>query len=150
MKKLLALFIALLPTIGWGHEYEVAGLKIDHPIARATAKTARTTAGYFMIENTGSEADTLLSIEANFPRVELHTTLVIDGVASMQRVMGVEIPPGGTIMFEQGGMHVMFMGVSEQLVEGETVPAVMVFENAGRLEIEFKIEKIESIGHMNH
>lgn len=152
MKYFPALILALTPTLLMSHDYTIGGLKIDHPVARATTPTARTSAGYMTIKNVGETADTLLAVEADFPRVELHTTTVTAGVASMQKLEAVEIPMGATVTFEQGGLHVMIMGVTTQLMEGDTVPAVLVFENAGRIDVDFNVEQMDGSGHghMNH
>jgi copper(I)-binding protein len=41
----------------------------------------------------------------------------------------------------------MFMGlIGDPFEEGETVPATLVFENAGEVEIEFNVEKMTE-GH---
>ena len=151
MKLISAALLYLLPSGAFAHDYTVGDVKIDHPVARATTETARTSAGYFRIENIGSEDDALVGVEADFPRVEMHTTEVDgDGVASMRRIMSIPLPAGEMITFERGGLHVMFVGLSEPFLEGETVPAALIFEKAGRVEIEFNIEKIDGHGHMNH
>ena len=58
----------------------------------------------------------------------------------MLPVEGVEIPPGQTVTLEPGAMHVMFMGLGAPFVAGETVAATLVFEKAGRVEVEFNVQ----------
>ena len=91
--------------------------------------------------NAGSEADRLVAVRADFPRVELHTTEVdAAAVARMGAVEAVEVPPGATVALAPQGTHVMFMGLTAPLVEGERVPAVLVFEKAGEVAVEFAVE----------
>ena len=49
----------------------------------------------------------------------------------------MDIPAGGTVSLEHGSYHIMFMGLTGALTEGEMVKGVLVFEKAGRVEIEF-------------
>ncbi len=119
---------------------EPGALVIDQPFAFETAATARAGAGYMSIENGGDAADRLVEVRADFPRVEIHTTEVTDGVASMKRVEAVEIPAGGRVAFEPGGLHVMFMGLDGDPFEvGEEVPATLVFEKAGEVPVNFEV-----------
>ena len=133
--------IALLPGFAMGHDYTLGDLHIEHPYARATAATAMAGAGYVTILNSGSNDDTLIGIEAEFPRVMMHDSVTVDGVASMLALDAVTIPAGETVTFAPGGKHVMFMGLDGVPLEaGEEVPATLIFENAGRIDVVFKVE----------
>ena len=44
---------------------------------------------------------------------------------------GVEIPPGGEVGFEPGGLHVMLTGLRGPLEEGDHVEVELRFERAG-------------------
>ena len=133
MRRAGLAFGLLLALPAWGHEFTAGALTIGHPYAFATAPGARTGAGYLSVTNAGAEADRLVAVKADFPRVELHTTEVdAAGVARMGAVEAVEVPPGATVTLEPRGTHVMFMGLTAPLAEGERVPAVLVFEKAGR------------------
>ena len=133
--------VALLPGFALGHDYTLGDLHVAHPFARATAASAMAGAGYVTILNSGAEDDTLLAVEADYPRVMLHSSQTIDGVASMLALDKVVIPAGETVTFAPGGMHVMFMGLGgDPLEPGEEVPATLIFEKAGRLDVVFKVE----------
>jgi copper(I)-binding protein len=58
----------------------------------------------------------------------------------MVPVEAVEVPPGQTVTLAPGGMHVMFMGLGAPLTEGEKIDAELVFEKAGRVEVQFNVE----------
>ncbi len=151
-RLMTALSVALLPGFALGHDYMLGDLHVEHPFARATAATAMAGAGYVEIMNSGNIDDTLIAIEADFPRVSLHDSSTVDGVASMIALDGVTIPAGGTVTFAPGGMHVMFMGLNGDPLEvGEEVPATLVFEKAGRLDVVFKVEGMAgATGVMDH
>jgi copper(I)-binding protein len=153
----LLLAALLLATPVAAHEFEAGGLRIGHPYAIETAATAQTGAGYFTVTNTGDASDRLVAVEAEFPRVMIHTTETdASGVARMIEQDGLEIAPGETLELSPGGTHVMFMGLGEPFEEGETVPATLVFERAGRVEVEFNVEPrmgaagADAPGHDHH
>ena len=153
-RLMTVLSVALLPGFALGHDYKLGDLHVAHPFARATAATAMAGAGYLTILNSGTADDTLIGVEADFPRVMVHDSKTVDGVASMLAVGSVTIPAGETVTFAPGGLHVMFMGLDgDPLDAGEEVPATLIFENAGRLEVVFKVEDGEAAmdhGAMDH
>ena len=147
MKHLLMIAMAFAPTSLLAQDYKVGDLSIAHPVAKAVSEAAMTSAGFFSITNQGAEDDTLVDIRAGFPRVEMHDTMTDDdGVASMMKMTSVPIPAGETVTFERGAKHIMFMGLRGiSLQEGHKVNAVLVFENAGELAIQFNVEDIKQM-----
>ena len=73
--------------------------------------------------------------------VQMHVTEVDgNGVATMQHLSdGIEIAAGATVTLEPGAMHVMFMGLKQPLVAGETRRVTLMFEKAGAVEIDFPV-----------
>jgi copper(I)-binding protein len=157
MKLISPTAIAALCAFATGataHEYKIGDLVVDHPMAFETAKTAQTAGGFMTITNTGRTADRLVAVEADFPRVEIHTTEMNGDVARMMHLEdGIVLPAGDSITMKPGGYHVMFMGLRGDPFEvDEEVPATLVFENAGRLEVIFNVEerKMGDHGSMDH
>ncbi len=143
-----------LSTAALAHDYQIGDLVIDHPMAFNTAPTAKSGGGYLTITNTGTTDDKLIGVRADFPKVELHTTEEKDGVARMMHVEAIDIPAGATVALEPGGLHVMFMGLGGDGFDvGEKVPATLIFEQAGELEVQFSIEDrgtAETHDHSSH
>lgn len=156
MKSLLTLASALILSTGiaTAHDYNAGDLDIMHPMAFESPKMARAGAGFLTITNKGNTDDVLLEVRADFPKVEIHTTEETDGVARMMHVDSLPIPAGETVKLAPGGYHVMFMGLSSQLEEGQEIPATLVFETAGEVEIMFNVEARpesgEAMDHSNH
>lgn len=137
-----AAVVGLLATPLWAHEYKVGALTVDHPMAFETAPMAMSGGGFMTITNNGAEADRLIAVRADFPKVEVHETMVADGVNRMPPAAAIDIAPGATVTLQPGGYHVMFMGLQgRQLKEGDEIPATLVFERAGELPIVFNVEK---------
>ena len=116
---------------------EAGGLVVADGKARAAGPLARTGAGYFTVTNTGSAPDRLLAVETRAAqRVELHATAVENGVARMTPLLdGMPLPAGETVAFAQGGMHLMFLGLTEPWDTQAGVPLTLLFERAGPVEI---------------
>lgn len=153
-RLMLALAVAAAAATGaFAHEYKLGNLEIVHPHARATPPNAPVSAGYMVIKNTGAEADRLVAGSAAFAgKVEIHEMSMDGGVMQMRPLEGgLEIPAGGEVELKPGGFHVMFMQLGEQLKEGDSVKGKLLFEKAGEIEVEFKVEKIEGKGgdHMH-
>lgn len=142
MKTLLTTAILLaLPTFAAAHDFHAGDLTIEHPMAFETAPLVKAGGGFVTITNNGETDDALLGVKADFPKVDIHESIEEDGIAKMQHVDRIEIPAGETVKLKPGGYHVMFMGLSEPLVKGESFPATLVFEKAGEVEITFGIEE---------
>jgi len=151
---LTAAALCALATTLSAHEYKVGDIVVDHPMAFETAKTAQTGGGFMTITNNGRTADRLVAVTAAFPRVEIHTTEMDGDIARMMQLEdGITLQPGETVTLMPGGLHIMFMGLGGDPFEvGEEIPATLMFENAGALEIEFNVEerKMGDHGTMDH
>ena len=143
MKRSLATALAAaltLPAMAAGHDIRAGALHIDHPMAFATAPGTRAGGGYMTISNEGGTDDALIGVTADFPRVTLHRSVEEDGITRMEHVMRLDIPAGERVELAPGGYHVMFMGLTEPLEAGTTIPATLVFAEAGDVEVVFHVE----------
>lgn len=153
---LTAASVISLAHEAFAHDYKVGALKIGHPWSRATPAGAKVGGGYLSIENTGAEADRLVSISAAFSgRVEVHEMAVTNGVMTMRPLeAGIVVPPGGKIELKPGGFHIMFMDLRQPLKQDERLKGTLTFEKAGSVEVEFKVEAVGARagegGHTGH
>ncbi len=144
MKRTIPLGLAFalgLSSLAAAHEFTAGDLEILHPIALETPVAAKSGAGYLTVVNKGGTDDKLLSVRADFTKVMLHKSEEKDGIMSMSHVEAVTIPAGETVELSPGGYHVMFMGLNgKPLVAGDKIHAVLVFENAGEVAVDFNVE----------
>ena len=100
---------------------------------------------YITIKNNGDNADKLVSIETDMAQAaEIHTVEEVDGVMQMSPMLdGLEISAGETIVFEPASYHVMLVGITESLLDGEDFTATLTFESAGEVEITVPIFALE-------
>lgn len=117
-------------------------LSIEDAWARASIGGSKVSAVYLVVANRGEAADRLVGAETGrAARATIHRSVVEDGVAKMRHAAAVEVPPGGSVRFEPGGLHVMLMGVAPPLVAGERIPVTLVFERAGRLDLSVPVRR---------
>ena len=119
---------------------------VNDAYVRASSKMAKSAAAFMEIKNTSSQDDRLLDVKSKVAkRVELHTHIKSDdGVMKMRRVdEGFLIPGNDTLRLERGGNHIMFMGLSQPFVNGESILITLFFESAGPLDLEIPIKMKE-------
>jgi copper(I)-binding protein len=138
---LLAGLIGLTVTTAHAGDYKAGSLDIVDPWSRATPKGASVAAGYMKITNTGSAPDRLLSGSSDVaPTFEVHEMTMEKDVAKMRPVKGgLEIKPGETVELKPGSFHVMFVGLKKPLAPGDHVKATLVFEKAGKVDVEYDV-----------
>lgn len=119
---------------------------------RATLPNAPVAGGYLTITNSGDSAERLVDAESPFsPDVQIHEMSVVNDVMEMRQLPdGIEIPAGETVTLAPGGLHLMFMQLAQPFVEGETVPVTLVFETAGRIDIDLAVGAFGASGHDDH
>ena len=124
------------------HEYKLGDITIQHPWARASIGAAKAGAAYLTVTNAGEAVDRLAGVSSpRAGRVDFHGSLIEDGVAKMRRVEAIEVAPGEPAVLRPGGLHVMLMGLTAPLIEGELLPLTLTFERAGTVEIEAYIDE---------
>jgi copper(I)-binding protein len=102
-----------------------------------------TSAVYFTIENGQSEADSLLSVSCDAAGMaELHISLEDDqGNMTMQPQEKVDVPAQAKVEFKPGGLHIMLMGLKEDLKVDQKLKVTLNFEKAGAVQIEATVRE---------
>lgn len=143
---------ALVSNLAAAADYTLGDLAIHKPWARASIGQAQAGAAYVTVMNKGSLPDRLIAVEGEVAnRVELHNHMMDGGVMKMRPVKAIEVAPGEPAVLKPGGLHIMLMGLKAPLVKGESFPLTLVFERAGRVEIEVSIGEGTAMEHqMDH
>ena len=113
--------------------------------------------GFLIITNNGSADDRLVGVSTpHAARGEIHEMAVVDDVMKMRPLKdGLVIPAGETVELKPGGLHLMFMAVSEPFEEGGMVPVTVSFEQAGDVPVMLKVmpvgtKQMDHAGHGDH
>ena len=107
----------------------------SRPAAQGT-----TGAGFMILANPGPKPDALVSVASPLAReVQVHQSMVHDGVAMMMAAAQVPIPAGGRVTFAPGGYHLMFLNLIRALNIGDTVPATLTFASGAKVKATFVV-----------
>jgi copper(I)-binding protein len=140
----LCALVALLASVclASAHEYKTGDLTIGHPWIRATPAGAKTAGGYLKITNHGKQTEKFVGGSATgAQQFEIHEMAMADNLMKMRRLDApLEIKPGETVELKPGGFHLMLIGLNAPFREGEKIKGTLVFEKAGTVEVEFKVE----------
>ena len=149
MKNLLPAMAFLLaaPMAQACETFTSGDISVQQAWSRASIGTGRPAVLYLEITNSGAMDDALLGLTtpaASMPM--LHETTVTDGVAAMPHAASIPVPAGETVALLPGGFHVMLMGLTDPLVEGQTFPITLTFEQAGNLDVTVDILSMRAKG----
>jgi copper(I)-binding protein len=137
-------FVACL-LIANGAMGQTGQLEIKAPWARSTPGHAENGAAYLTIVS--PTADRLTAASSPVAKtVELHTMSMEGGVMKMRPLAAIDIPAGRTVTLSPGGMHIMLLGLTRPLREGQSFPLTLSFDNAGPRQVTVAIEKVGAKG----
>lgn len=139
---------ALTSSIAQAHEYKAGSLLIVHPWTPEPPVGAKVAAGFLKIVNEGTTDDRLVSVTAEIAgKAQVHGMKIENGVMSMFEIEGgLVIPAGQTVELKSKSTHVMFMDLKARPVKDTRFKAMLTFEKAGPVAVEFKVEPMGS-GH---
>lgn len=96
---------------------------------------ARMTAGYLRVRNPGPEVLVIVGAQSpQFGSIEMHGTVLEDGMARMRHQETITVAPGETVRFEPGGLHLMLMQPAAEIPSSGDIELSLLFENGERLE----------------
>ena len=130
-----------------------AEIMVMDAYARVGRPGAPTGAVSMMLHNMGAEEDRLIGAKSTVARAaQIHSTEVKDDIVSMRHIEdGVLLGAGQVHEFGRGGDHVMLMGLTEKLEDGDTVPVTLIFEKAGEVTVDVTVDNARGQpGHDDH
>ena len=134
----------------------VGDLRVDDPWARATPPGAPVAGGFMTVRNLGDRPDRLVSVRsAAAEKVEIHEMRADDGMMRMRMLPdGLDFPAGASVTLQPGGYHLMFIRPRQPFVADGVVPATLVFERAGSVDVQLQVRDAGARdakgGHAHH
>lgn len=136
------LAVSVATSAGAMHHEKTASageIAIENGWARATAPNQTVGAAYVTLRNAGA-ADRLVGGASEVSgSVELHTMSMDNGIMRMRPVKHIEVPAGGTVALEPGGLHIMLVDLKAPLKQGDRIVIELRFENAGSVSAPFTV-----------
>lgn len=119
------------------------GIHIHDAYARASSGMAQSGAAFMQITNPGQSACRIIGARSDVAeRVELHTHIEgADGVMRMVEVEeGFAIEAGEDYMLERGGDHLMFLGLTRSLEQGDEITVTLIFEEGDDMDVVIPVD----------
>jgi copper(I)-binding protein len=125
-----------VPTMQWSEA--CAAVHVLKPWVRPAAAGMPNSAAYALLLNLTETDETLVSASSEVAEaVELHEVVMGDNdVMRMQPVEnGIDIPAGSASLLQPGGLHIMLINLTTELVVGDTVDMTLSFAEAGDMQL---------------
>ena len=114
--------------------------------ARATVAGQKTAGAYAELMS-ASHAALVAAESPSAASVEIHTMSMDGGVMRMRRVERIELPAGKAVRLAPGGLHLMLIGIKQQLKAGDKVSLVLTIETQGGGKSAHKVQaEVRAVG----
>ena len=140
-----SIFFLTCLLIASGAMGQTGQLEIKTPWARATPGHAEDGAAYLTIVSPTADGRTAASSPVA-KKAELHTMSMEGGVMRMRPLAAIDIPAGQTVALSPEGMHIMLLGLTQPLHEGQSFSLTLSFDHAGPRQVTVAIEKAGATG----
>lgn len=136
MSRLFLLLALLLPATAFAElEFSDAWIKNLPPPVPVRA-------GYLTIHNPQTQTVSIVAVRSDaFASVEIHQTLMADGMMRMEQVKNLTIGPGETVQLAPGGLHLMLMQPVEPTRPGEVHRITMEFDDGYLQQLDLTVRK---------
>ncbi len=137
-----------------------ADIRVEGAYARAVPPGQPNSAVFMALTNGGDADRALVAAESDAAATaELHTHIMAEDMMQMRRVKRIELPAGERVVLQPGGLHVMLIGLGEQLAPGMEVALRLVLDDGSRIAVSAPVRRIDPIdmrkmqggdGHAGH
>ena len=126
-----------------------SGIEISDGYLKATPPKAPVSAGYLTIYNNGNADINLTGVRAAFAGMgAVHDMQMSNGVMTMTEVEnGIMVSAGKMVSLAPGGLHLMFMGLTQQLKIGDEHTITLTFDKCGDLDVSLPVASNAVSGH---
>jgi copper(I)-binding protein len=106
---------------------------------------------YMTIVNRGATDQVIVSAEStDYERIELHRSVIKNGVSTMQSIDEVRVPANGRVEFAPTGLHLMLIGPRRpQAVDGH-VQIVLRLSGGEEVDVSAVVRRRDNAGHGAH
>ncbi len=148
MKKSLGTIVLLGALVLSACGGSNGGIEVHEPWSRPALQGGNG-AVYFELHNHAETGDELLSVSTDVANVaELHLSSVDEnGVMQMQMQPSIPLGPDADVLFAPGGLHIMLIGLKQDLTPGETFDVTLHFKN--HEDITLTVTVLDEGGSMN-
>lgn len=145
-KMLMGVFMLTLISAS---SYAAGSVTVMHPYARAVATGHPNSAAFMVLKNTSDHDLALIKAYSNVSKVaELHTHKKEGGMMRMRQVEKIVIKAGSKTVLQPGGLHVMLIGLNQELKAGNNVDLELEFDNGEKVKLAVPIKMVAGMNKM--
>jgi copper(I)-binding protein len=123
-------------------------LEIRRPWLRPSSAVTAQAGGFFTVTNKGMDPDRLVGARSPAAeRIEVHAIKVMGATIKMRPLAdGLVIHAGNTLTLRPRGYHLLLLGLEVTPRAGVRLPATLLFEKTGSIDVEFLVEAAGKVG----
>jgi copper(I)-binding protein len=139
VKKILTAVLAIGFLLSGCGSPATQGVEVREAWARPAAQGGNG-AVYFIVRS--SAADELTGVVSDVAdAVEMHESVMNGDVMEMHHMRSVPLDAGKDINFEPGGLHIMLIGLNQDLQAGDEFEITLQFKNYGDLKLNVPVRE---------
>ena len=117
----------------------------NEPFVRMAPPGMSNTGAFMVLRNSDSKDHKLVRVESSAAKVvELHTHTNDGGIMKMRPVKDIEIKTKGEAVLKPGSLHVMLIGLKQELKDGDNVSISLTFEDGSSKKVEAPVRMIKT------
>jgi hypothetical protein len=121
------------------------GMSASEPFVRMVPPGTANTGAFMVIKNADDKDHKVVKADSPAAKVvELHTHTNEGGVMKMRPVKDIDVKAKGEAVLKPGSLHVMMIGLKQDLKEGDSVPITLHFEDGSSKELKAPVRKIQT------
>ena len=103
---------------------------IQNTMIKTTPPGINNSAAYLTILNNSDKDIILTDVASDAAQlVEMHEHIMSNGAMKMQRIEPLKIEANGSVKFQPGGYHIMFIGVTQNIKDGDKIDITLSFDD---------------------
>ncbi|MEN8168701.1 MAG: copper chaperone PCu(A)C [Pseudomonadota bacterium] len=125
------------------HGMQHGDIQIQHAYARAVPPGQPNSAAFMTLRNQGDAANAVVSASSSAAKVvELHTHTMDGGMMKMRKIEKIDIPAKGEAVLKPGGLHIMLIGLKQQLKPGMKVSLTLKFSDGSESTVDAPVQQV--------
>lgn len=99
-------------------------------------------AGYMTLHNSGESTVNILSVHSDaFARIEIHRSVMQDGMMRMEPITTLSIAPGSSVHLAPGGYHLMMMQPLRPTRPGDSIDVILHLDDGSEKHLTMTVVK---------
>ena len=128
-----------------------ASVIVENAWVASAPPTVKVHAAYMAVVNHGATGKDVIGAESpDYERIELHRSLIKDGVSSMQPVEKLAVPAHGHVELAPGGLHLMLLGPKRPQAMGDRITIVLRLDGGEAINVSAVVRPRDDTSHGSH